>query len=44
MEEFENDEDRKYYLEEEPEHKLFVKDLVSLIDKVQIVDFTPGCF
>lgn len=44
MEEFESEEDRKYYLDKEPGHKEFVKDLAGIVEKVQIVDFTPGVF
>lgn len=43
--EFENEADRKYYLEEDPEHLAFVKDLgQGIMAKVQVVDFTPGVF
>lgn len=43
--EFENEADRKYYLEEDPEHLAFVKGLgQGTVTKVQVVDFTPGVF
>lgn len=44
MEEFENEDDRKYYLEKDPAHKEFVKALGELVEKVQIIDFSPGVF
>jgi hypothetical protein len=44
VEEFESEEDRKYYLERDPGHKEFVKGLGGLIEKVQIIDFRPGVF
>jgi stress responsive alpha/beta barrel protein len=44
VEEFETEEDRKYYLEEEPGHKEFVKSLGGLVEKVQVIDFIPGIF
>ncbi|KAN0067481.1 hypothetical protein V8E54_014350 [Elaphomyces granulatus] len=44
VEEFETEEDRKYYLEKEPGHKEFVKSLGGLVEKVQVIDFIPGIF
>ncbi|CAN8105248.1 unnamed protein product [Discula destructiva] len=45
MIEFENEEDRKYYLEKDEAHLTFVKSLGGgLVTKVQVVDFTPGEF
>lgn len=44
MEEFESEEDRKYYLEKDPGHKEFVKGLTGLVEKVQVIDFIPGVF
>lgn len=44
MEEFETEDDRKYYLEKDPGHKEFVKNLGGLVEKVQIIDFIPGIF
>ncbi|KAI0409126.1 stress responsive A/B barrel domain-containing protein [Xylaria palmicola] len=41
---FENEEDRQYYLENDPAHRQFVTDVKEKIDKVQVVDFTPGAF
>lgn len=44
--EFENEKDRKYYLEEDPAHLGFVKSLGGggLVTKVRVVDFTAGVF
>ncbi|KAI0968327.1 stress responsive A/B barrel domain-containing protein [Xylaria arbuscula] len=41
---FENEEDRKYYIESDPAHSAFKLSLKDRIDKVQVVDFTPGEF
>lgn len=40
--EFENEEDRKYYLEKDPEHSAFVQRLLKATSSVQAVDFVPG--
>lgn len=43
--EFENEQDRKYYLEEDPAHLAFVKGIgQGVVSRVQVVDFTPGVF
>ncbi|OCL09562.1 hypothetical protein AOQ84DRAFT_18479 [Glonium stellatum] len=42
--EFENNEDRKYYLEKDPEHLAFVKSLEGVVQNVRVVDFEPGKF
>jgi len=42
--EFENEEDREYYLEKDPQHLLFVKSLEGKVAIVQVVDFEPGKF
>ncbi|KUI71299.1 hypothetical protein VM1G_07336 [Cytospora mali] len=42
--EFEKDEDRTYYLKQEPYHKEFVASLKGLIDKITIIDFSSGVF
>jgi hypothetical protein len=42
--EFDNEEDRKYYLEKDPAHLAFVKSVGAVVKKVQVVDFTPGVF
>ncbi|KAI3339153.1 stress responsive A/B barrel domain-containing protein [Ustulina deusta] len=41
---FENDDDRKYYVESDPAHREFVAGVKGKVDKVQVVDFTPGEF
>lgn len=40
--EFDTEEDRKYYLEKDPEHRSFVQGLINVIACVQVVDFVPG--
>ncbi|KAF3763117.1 stress responsive A/B barrel domain protein [Cryphonectria parasitica EP155] len=42
--EFENEEDRQYYLKEDPAHLAFVKSISGIVAKAQVVDFTPGIF
>ncbi|KAF1989066.1 hypothetical protein K402DRAFT_391219 [Aulographum hederae CBS 113979] len=42
--EFENEADRKYYLEQDPVHLAFVKSLGDIMERVRVVDFTPGVF
>lgn len=44
MSEFQNEEDRKYYLEKDPAHLAFVKSLDGIIQNVRVVDFEPGKF
>jgi hypothetical protein len=41
---FENAEDRKYYLEKDPAHLAFKNSIGAVVKKVQVVDFTPGVF
>jgi hypothetical protein len=41
---FENEADRKYYLEKDPAHLTFKHSIGAVVDKVQVVDFTPGVF
>ncbi|KAH9904443.1 stress responsive A/B barrel domain protein [Xylariomycetidae sp. FL2044] len=41
---FENEEDRKHYLEKDPAHLEFVANLRDRVDQVQVIDFTPGVF
>jgi hypothetical protein len=42
--EFENEADREYYVRKDPAHQAFVKTLDGVIEKAQVVDFTPGVF
>jgi hypothetical protein len=42
--EFENAEDRAYYLNEDPTYAEFCKRFESIIEKKQVVDFVPGQF
>jgi len=41
---FSNEEDRRYYLEEDPAHLEFVKSLEDIIQNVRVVDYSPGVF
>jgi hypothetical protein len=41
---FANEEDRRYYLEEDPAHKDLVKSLDGIIQNIRIVDYEPGAF
>jgi len=41
---FANEEDRRYYLEEDPAHLAFVKSVGAFIQNVRVVDYTPGKF
>ncbi|RFU28346.1 hypothetical protein B7463_g8001, partial [Scytalidium lignicola] len=42
--EFENEEDRKYYLEKDPAHLAFVKSIGGVVARGQVIDFVPGIF
>lgn len=42
--EFDNEEDRNYYLEKDPAHLAFVKSLDGVIQNARVVDFEPGKF
>ncbi|KAK5143279.1 hypothetical protein LTR04_001941 [Oleoguttula sp. CCFEE 6159] len=42
--EFESEEDRRYYLEEDPAHLKFVASLKDIIQNVRVLDFVPGEF
>lgn len=42
--EFQNEADRKYYLEEDPAHLEFVKSLDGIVENVRVVDFENGKF
>jgi len=41
---FESFEDRRYYLEEDPEHLAFIKSLEGVTQNVRVIDFVPGVF
>ncbi|RPA76231.1 stress responsive A/B barrel domain-containing protein [Ascobolus immersus RN42] len=41
---FNNEKDRDYYAKQDPAHLGFVKELVQVVEKVLVVDFTPGVF
>ena len=40
--EFENEEDRNYYVKTDEAHQAFVKSLGGLVAGVQVVDYLPG--
>ena len=42
--EFDTEEDRSYYLDEDPAHLEFVKSLGPLVKDIQVTDYTPGVF
>ncbi|KAI6868207.1 hypothetical protein KC318_g18629 [Hortaea werneckii] len=42
--EFQSEEDRKYYLEQDPAHLEFVASLKGIVGNVRVVDFEPGKF
>ncbi|KUI71969.1 putative protein Pop3 [Cytospora mali] len=42
--EFENEQDREYYLKEDPAHLAFGKGLAGVVSRAQVVDFIPGVF
>jgi hypothetical protein len=42
--EFENEEDREYYLNKDPEHLAFVDYVKELVQNIRVVDFEPGKF
>ncbi|KAF6221485.1 hypothetical protein HO133_002341 [Letharia lupina] len=42
--EFASEEDRKYYVEEDPAHLEFKKSLKGVVERVGVVDYTPGVY
>ena len=42
MVEFENAQDRDYYVNEDPVHRAFAQSANEVAEKVQVVDFTDG--
>ncbi|KAH9825793.1 stress-response A/B barrel domain-containing protein HS1-like [Teratosphaeria destructans] len=42
--EFQNEEDRKYYLERDPAHLAFVASLKDVVQNARVLDFEPGKF
>jgi hypothetical protein len=42
--EFEDEDDRKYYLEQDPAHMEASKTVHEIVKKAQILDFTAGVF
>jgi hypothetical protein len=42
--EFENAQDRDYYIQQDPAHQAFVQSVGNMLEKAQIVDFTEGVF
>lgn len=41
---FANEEDRRYYLQEDPAHLAFVASLKDIIQNIRVVDYSPGEF
>ncbi|KAL2021714.1 hypothetical protein VTK56DRAFT_6657 [Thermocarpiscus australiensis] len=41
---FANSDDRNYYVEQDPAHQAFKKDIEPLVEKVTVLDFTSGVF
>ncbi|KAI1385368.1 dabb-domain-containing protein [Hypoxylon trugodes] len=41
---FDNEEDRKYYAEKDPAHFEYIASVKDLLEKIQVVDFTPDVF
>ncbi|KAL2126984.1 hypothetical protein VTI74DRAFT_11534 [Chaetomium olivicolor] len=41
---FANTDDRNYYVEQDPVHQTFKKEIGELVEKVTVLDFTPGKF
>ncbi len=44
MVEFENEEDRNYYIEKDPAHFEFVKSVEGIVESARVVDFESGVF
>jgi hypothetical protein len=42
--EFANANDRNYYVEQDPAHQAFKKELEPLVEKTVVLDFTNGSF
>jgi len=42
--EFNNEEDRNYYIKHDPAHMAFGHSLTGLVQKVMVMDFLPGVF
>jgi Stress responsive A/B Barrel Domain len=42
--EFENEDDRLYYLDKDPAHLEFKTSIGGVVAKAQVVDFIPGIF
>ena len=44
MVEFENEEDRKFYLQKDPAHSDFVKSVKNVVSGIGVFDYEPGVF
>jgi hypothetical protein len=42
--EFEREEDRNFYVEQDEAHLAFVATLEGLVDGAQVLDYTPGVY
>lgn len=41
---FENTDDRNYYVEQDPSHKVFQRLVKPIVEKVTVLDYTNGAF
>ncbi|KAI0475049.1 dabb-domain-containing protein [Xylariaceae sp. FL0804] len=41
---FENEQDREYYTGKDPVHLEFVASIKDIVEKIQVVDFTPDAY
>lgn len=41
---FANEQDRNYYVEQDPAHQEFVKSLNGIVKAVRVLDYVPGVF
>ena len=44
MVEFENEEDRDYYVKKDPAHLSFIKSGAGNIEEARIIDYSPGVY
>lgn len=44
MSEFDSEDDRDYYLNEDPAHAAFLENIDGIVAVGQVVDFVPGVF
>ena len=44
MVEFASEEDRKYYVDQDPAHSEFKKSLKGVVERVGVIDYSPGVY